>query len=111
MSYTGTSATFAHTSIFPITTDAKLLRFLKRYSIGFEVIDYLEDDEEGAGESKNAGEGLIGKAEVSVASLADGNAASETLDIVDENGKSAGRIRVSNPSPYLPLLPSYLPPY
>lgn len=64
---------------------------MKRYSVVFEVIDFLDDEENG--ESKN--EGLIGKAELSVAALSDGNPAIATLDLVDENGKSTGTLKVS----------------
>ena len=81
-------------------TDAKLLRFLRRYRLTFTVIDYLEDDDDD-GESKMMGgsgsEGLIGKGEVMFTALADGGEAiSETVDLVDDYGKKAGKIRVSS---------------
>lgn len=50
-----------------------------------------------AGESKAGGggaQGLVGKVEVSLAPLADGDAVLDSFDVTDETGKKAGKIRV-----------------
>jgi hypothetical protein len=42
----GVEANFGHVSAFNVTTDAKLMRFLRRYRVTFTVIDFLDDDDE-----------------------------------------------------------------
>jgi hypothetical protein len=39
-------ANFGHVTSFNVTTDAKLMRFLRRYRVTFTVIDFLDDDDE-----------------------------------------------------------------
>jgi hypothetical protein len=78
-------------SAFPVTTDAKLLRFLRRYRIAFTVIDFL-DEEDGGGEAK--AEGLVARVEVPIGRLADGESITDAFEMVNENGKSAGKLRV-----------------
>jgi Ca2+-binding EF-hand superfamily protein len=91
----GTTANFAHTSTFPVTTDPKLMRFLHRYRLSFTVIDFLNEDGEEESKGLSAAEGLIGKAEVALAKLADGDNIVDALEVHDENGKKVGTIRVS----------------
>lgn len=42
----GVEANFGHVTAFNVTTDAKLMRFLRRYRVTFTVIDFLDDDDE-----------------------------------------------------------------
>lgn len=42
----GVEANFGHVTSFNVTTDAKLMRFLRRYRVTFTVIDFLDDDDE-----------------------------------------------------------------
>jgi len=80
-----------------VVTDAKLLRFLRRYRLAFTVIDYLEDEDDGESKMMSTGnEGLIGKAEVNFTALADGGEdIVDHLDLLDDYGKKAGKLRVS----------------
>ena len=39
-----TQATFLHSTKYPITTDGRLLRFLKKYTLKFTVMDYSNKD-------------------------------------------------------------------
>ena len=93
VSESSTDPIFDHSVSFPIVTDPKLLRFLRKYKIQFTVFDDKDaGEDDGNADADNAD--VIGESKVSLAPLGEGEAIDEDLPIHDSNGRQIGKITI-----------------
>ena len=86
-----TDPIFNHSVSFPIVTDPKLLRFLRKYKIQFTVFD---DVNAGDGDDDGSNHEVIGESKVLLSSLGQGESVDEEVAIYDSNGRHVGQLTI-----------------